>query len=68
MYRQPTDFCRFNPREIGCEDEQKNCDTCGWNPEVKRYRVLKLRRNIKALVKGVDDAICGTQTWGQLLK
>lgn len=51
MYRQPTNFCRFNPREIGCEDENKHCDTCGWNPEVKHYRVWKLRRNINALVK-----------------
>ena len=36
--------CRFN-RQIDCEERWKkpHCEKCGWNPEVEKVRIEKLK-------------------------
>lgn len=40
--------CKYYPGgEIGCTNRQ--CDTCGWNPEVRERRDREIRNKMEAL-------------------
>ena len=33
--------CKFN-EGVSCHPDKHNCDSCGWNPEVARERLLQI--------------------------
>ena len=38
-------FCKFTSN-VDCKEEDRRCDKCGWNPEVKARRVEKIREKM----------------------
>lgn len=38
-------YCPYNPA-LDCDDKDRHCDRCGWNPEVEAERKFKTRQKI----------------------
>ena len=46
--------CKYYPDgEIGCTNRQ--CDTCGWNPEVSEARTAAIMKALKESVENKED-------------
>ena len=47
-------YCPFN-QAVDCDKDNRNCDKCGWNPDVDKERKEKTRERLK------DVIVCDTQ-------
>lgn len=44
--------CPFNESITACKKNEKKCHKCGWNPEVAKARIEKLKSKPLAPMKG----------------